>query len=50
MSGASLGRVSLNEVKAAASAILGRCAFSPSLGGIAKNLGIPGPFLILRCL
>lgn len=45
MAGTSLGRVSLNEVKAASSAILGRCAFSPSVGGIAKNLGITGSSL-----
>ena len=47
MPGASLGKVSLNQVKAASSAILGRCAFSPSLGGIAKHLGIPIPFIII---
>lgn len=37
---ASSGRVSLDEIKAAASVILGQCAFGPNSGGILKNIGI----------
>ena len=34
------GRVSLNQVKAAATRILDECAFDPGYGGIAKNIGV----------
>ena len=37
---ASSGRVSLDQLKAAASVILGQCAFGPNSGGILKNIGI----------
>ena len=37
---ASSGRVSLDQIKAAASVVLGQCAFGPNSGGIFKNIGI----------
>ena len=37
---ASSGRVSLDQLKAAASVVLGQCAFGPNFGGILKNIGI----------
>lgn len=40
MPGASSGRVSLDQIKAAASIILGQCAIGPNSGGILKNIGI----------
>ena len=34
------GRVSLDEIKAAASVVLGQCAIGPNSGGILKKIGI----------
>ena len=39
MPGFASGRVSLDQLKAAASVILGQCAFGPNSGGILKNIG-----------
>ena len=36
-----MGEITLNQIKAAAADVLNTCAFSPSRGGLAKNIGMP---------
>lgn len=41
--GATSGKVSLDQIRDAASEIVSRCAFRPSSGGVAENIGTSLP-------
>ena len=43
VNGAVLGEATLDQIKAAAAEVVAGCAFRPSSGGIAHNIGMPSP-------